>query len=320
MKKRDYAVKILLQEAKAIEELTKLLDDNFDHALATINEMPTGGRVVVSGMGKAGFIAMKFSATLASLGVPSFFLHPAEAVHGDLGRYTKNDVAFIMSNSGETPEILKLLPHLKKIGCPLISVTSNSSSSLGKHSDVVLMIGKHNEAGPLGLAPTTSTTAMLALSDALAMSFIEMRGMSHEDFARFHPGGDLGRSLTLVSDIMRTGEFNCVVPTNMKVREVIHQISITKGRPGAACVVDNAGKLFGIFTDGNLRRCLEKDSDFLDHPVSDYASQNPKSIHKDKLAQEALRIMSEHKIDQLLVLDDSGALAGLIDIQDLVNY
>lgn len=320
MTTNKYAKKILMAEAKAIESLCLLLDDNFDHALSTIREMQLGGRVIVSGMGKAGFIAMKISATFASLGVPSFFLHPSEAVHGDLGRYTKNDVSVILSNSGETPEVLRMLPHLKEIGCPLISITSSKASTLAKHSDIVLAFGKYDEAGPLGLAPTTSTTVMLALGDALAMTLIESKGFSHKEFARFHPGGDLGRSLTLVSDIMRKGDENCVVPKAMKTREVIHRISSTPGRPGAACVADENGKLFGIFTDGNLRRCLEKHSDFLDRPVSDFAGTNPKIIESDKLVQEALRIMSEHKIDQLIVSDKEKNILGLIDIQDLVGF
>lgn len=317
---RNYAKKILAAEAQAISGLCDLLDENFDNAISTIKEMPIGGRVIVSGIGKAGFIAMKFSATLASIGVPSFFLHPAEALHGDLGRYTKNDVAFIMSNSGETPEIISMLPHLKKIGCPLISLTSKKESTLSKHSDITLVLGLIVEVGPLGLAPTTSTTAMLALSDALAMTFIENRGLSHSDFAKYHPGGHLGRTLTLVSEIMRTGEGNCILLAHTKVREAVHRITITKGRPGAACVVDQNGKLIGIFTDGNLRRCLEEHADFLDHPISDFATKNPKSIYQEKLAEEALRIMSEHKIDQLIVVDQDDKPIGLIDIQDLVNF
>ena len=319
MKTTEYARNVLLIEAKAIEKLSDGLDENFAHAVNTIMEIPQGGRVIVSGMGKAGFIAMKISATLASLGVPSFFLHPSEAVHGDLGRYTKNDVSMILSNSGETPEILRLLPHLKQIGCPLISITGSKNSSLAKHSDVVLPIGKLEEAGPLGLAPTTSTTVMLALGDALAMTIVENKGLSPKEFAKFHPGGDLGRSLTLVSEIMRSGEENCIVPLDMKTREVIHKISTTKGRPGAACVADARGKLFGIFTDGNLRRCLDNNQDFLDRPISEFATRNPKIIYKDKLVQEALRLMSDNKIDQLIVSDQEGSILGLIDIQDLVD-
>lgn len=320
MSKRAYAQEILQQEANAILRVGGLLNESFDHALATICEMPVGGRVIVSGMGKAGFIAMKFSATLASIGVPSFFLHPAEAVHGDLGRYSKNDIAFIMSNSGETPEILSILPHLKRIGCTLISLTSSKESSLAKHSDVTLEIGKTEEVGPLGIAPTTSTTVMLAMSDAIAMALIDHSQYSKQDFARFHPGGDIGRSLTLISEIMRTGDSNCIVPYNMKTREVIHKISITKGRPGAACVIDESDKLFGIFTDGDLRRCLEEQKDFLDRPIVEFATKNPKVIYQSKLAQEAFRIMSENKIDQLIVIDEAKYVLGLVDIQDLVNF
>lgn len=320
MNLREYARNVLLSEAKAIEALGSRLDESLEHALRTMMEIPQGGRVIVSGMGKAGFIAMKISATLASIGTPSFFLHPSEAVHGDLGRYNKNDVAMILSNSGETPEILRLLPHLKQIGCPLISITSSKDSNLAKHSDIALCYGKVEEVGPLKLAPTTSTTVMLALGDALAMTLMEAKGFSPVEFARFHPGGNLGRSLTLVSDIMRSGEMNCIVPKDMKTREVIHRISETKGRPGAACVADSDGRLFGVFTDGNLRRCLEQHADFLDHPISDFTTQSPKVITPDKLVQEALRIMSDHKIDQLIVVDQERNILGLIDIQDLVNF
>lgn len=316
----NYAKNILASEAEAIQRLSNLLDDNFDHALKALSELPPGGRIIVSGMGKAGFIAMKISATLASIGIPSFFLHPSEAVHGDLGRYTKSDISLILSNSGETPEIIQMLPHIKQIGCTSVSITSSKNSTLARHSDITLCIGKQNEAGPLGLAPTTSTIVMLALGDALAMSVLEKKGFSQSDFARYHPGGDLGKSLTLVSEIMRCSEKNCIVPHNMKIRDVIHKISETKGRPGAACVADANGCLYGIFTDGDLRRCLEQDNNFLDHPVSDYAGRNPKTISSDKLVQEALRIMSEFKIDQLIVTDDNKNILGLIDIQDLVNF
>lgn len=308
---------ILSLEAKAIESVASILDEHFEHAVQLIAGIGPGGRVVLSGIGKAGFIAMKISATFASLGIPSFFLHPAEAIHGDLGRYTKGDIALIVSNSGETPEILRILPQIKRVGCSIISLTATSESNLGKHSDVVVAIGKIEEAGPLGLAPTTTTTAMLALGDALAMTVMHMRGFSKEQFARYHPGGSLGRALTLVSEVMREGDANCVVDQDMKAGDVLHRMSGTKGRPGAASIVNKQGQLVGIFTDGDLRRCLDQRGNFLELPIRELMGKNPKSIAPDKLIDEALRIMNEFQIDQLVVIDDKHIPVGLIDIQDV---
>jgi arabinose-5-phosphate isomerase len=308
---------ILRAEAEAILTLSDSLDESFRSAVQLILDMPREGRVIVSGMGKAGFIGMKISATLASTGLPSFFLHPAEAVHGDLGRYTKCDVALILSNSGETYEVLRVLPHVKRMGCSTIAITGSVDSSLGRHSDVTLSIGKIVEAGPLGVAPTTSTTLMLALGDALAMAVLKNRGLTHEEFAALHPAGNIGRLLMVVSDIMRRGDENCVAPTSATVRDVIHRITITKGRPGAAAIVDPDGTLVGVFTDGNLRRCLDERLDFLDKPVEHFMSKNPKSVRPEQLVQEALRVMTEHRIDQVIVVDAAGAPIGMIDIQDV---
>lgn len=308
---------ILRAEADAIRKLSDSLDESFRSAVQLILDMPREGRVIVSGMGKAGFIGMKLSATLASTGLPSFFLHPAEAVHGDLGRYTKCDVALILSNSGETYEVLRVLPHVKRMGCSTIAITSSVDSSLGRHSDVTLEIGKITEAGPLGVAPTTSTTLMLALGDALAMAVLKNRGLTHEEFAALHPAGNIGRLLMLVSDIMRRGEENCIAPHTRSVREVVHLITTTKGRPGAAAIVDDHGVLVGVFTDGNLRRCLDDRLDFLDQPVERYMSKTPKSVRPDQLVQEALRVMTEHRIDQVIVVDATGHPVGMIDIQDV---
>lgn len=316
---RTYASQILKLEAQALEGLCDLLDADFDRAVELIMGMSPEGRVVVSGMGKAGFVAMKISATLASTGVPSYFLHPAEAIHGDLGRYTKKDIALLLSNSGETQETVGILPHVRRIGCPVISITSDKNSALGKHSDVVLRIGVLDEAGPFGLAPTTSTTAMLALGDALAITILKQREFSKEQFALYHPGGNIGRGLMLISDVMRKGEENCIVPESMKTRDVLHRITSTKGRPGAASVIDSTGKLSGVFTDGNLRRCLEKGDAFLDLPIKKVMGAQPKTIAPNQIAQEALRLMSEFKIDQLLVVDEDRRPIGMIDIQDLID-
>jgi len=315
----NYARSVLEAEAQAILGLANSLGDSFEHAVSLIEALAPGARVIVSGIGKTGFVAMKISATLASIGVPSFFLHPSEALHGDLGRYTKNDLAFLLSNSGETPEILRIVPHLKRIGCSIISVSSDSSSKLAQHSDVALSIGKLVEAGPLGLAPTTSTTVMLALGDALAMTIFNSRDYSKEQFAFYHPGGNLGASLMPVTEVMRKGDEHCVVNQTQKAREVLHKIAVTPGKPGAASIVDQNGKLVGVFTDGDLRRCLDQNSNFLDFPIGDVMGKNPKTILKDKLAPEALRLLSANKIDQIIVVDESHTPLGMVDIQDLVD-
>lgn len=314
------ARQILALESCAITAVSDALGNEFHTAVSLIRELSPGGRLVLSGMGKAGFIAQKISATFASIGTPSFFLHPAEAIHGDLGRFTKNDVAIILSNSGETPEIARIIPHIKRFGCPIIAITSAPSSTLGKHSDVALCIGSLDEAGPHGIAPTTSTTAMLALGDALAMTVYELQGFSREQFAVYHPGGSIGRSLLKVQEMMRRGDELCVVPDTMKVKEVLHAISTTKGRPGAAAIVGADGVLTGMFTDGDLRRGLESGGAFLDSPISQFMTKNPKVIDGEKFATEALALLSHFKIDQLLVLDTDRKPVGLVDIQDLVEF
>lgn len=309
---------IIELEARALEQLAELLDQRFAAAVELVLNRTDSGRLVVSGMGKAGFVAMKISATFASTGVPSYFLHPAEAVHGDLGRFTGNDIVLLLSNSGETEEMLKLLPFIKRMGCPIISLTSRPDSSLAKHSDIVIPIGERAEAGSLGLAPTTSTTTMLALGDALAMAVQHRQNFTREQFALFHPGGNLGRSLLLVSEVMRGGEEHCLVNQEMPLRDVLSAITSTKGRPGAATVIDAEGRLQGVFTDGDLRRVLSKAENSLDVPVSNYMGTNPKTIYADQLVQEAMRIMSQYQIDQLIVVDRTDRPIGMIDIQDLM--
>ncbi len=317
--KLQYAKEVLREEAEALNALVERLDENFSYAVDLILEMRSKGHVVISGMGKAGFIGMKISATLASIGVPSFHLNPAEAVHGDLGRYTKHDLSIMLSYSGETDEVLRIVPLIKQVGCPIISMTGNENSTLARYSDVVLKLGPIVEAGPLGLAPTTSTTAMLALGDALAMSVLRLNGLSKEEFAFFHSGGSLGRSLMPVCRIMRTGDQHCIVDETVTAREVLHRITETKGRPGAATIVNAQGKLIGIFTDGDFRRCLMQRNDFLDLPISQVVSRNPKTIKPDAIAAEALRLLNTYHIDQVIVVDDSGRPVGLVDIQDLVE-
>ncbi|MGA1191122.1 MAG: KpsF/GutQ family sugar-phosphate isomerase [Bdellovibrionota bacterium] len=313
------AKEVILDEAKALQTIAENVGAEFEHSVRTISQMEEIGRVIVSGMGKCSFIGMKISATLASIGIPSFFLHPAEAVHGDLGRFTRNDIALLLSNSGETAEILELLPFLTRVGCPVISMTAHNDSTLARNSLITLALGKHKEAGPLGLAPTTSTTAMLALGDALAMALLDLKGLSERDFAGFHPAGSLGRSLLSVNEIMRKGDELCIVSAHTACREVLQKISNTRGRPGAAIVTDENNILIGIYTDGDLRRCLNTGEQFLEQPVSNHMGKDPKSVSPTTLVKEASAIMTEHRIDQLIVVDSNKEPIGLLDIQDAAS-
>jgi arabinose-5-phosphate isomerase len=274
--------------------------------------------VIVSGMGKTGIIGQKFSATLASTGTPSLFLHTAEAIHGDLGKVTAEDVVIILSNSGSTSEMKQFLPILKKIGSKIIALTGNTKSVLAKYANVVLDVSVEKEACPLGLAPTASTTATLALADALAVCLLEIKGFKEKDFAFFHPGGALGRRLLLrVDDIMRRGQGAPVVKMNEKVSAVL--LKITAGRAGSATVVDNQGKLAGIFTDGDLRRNLESDNQLPLRKVSLVMTKNPTFVDKDMLAAEAMRILQDKRIDEIPVVDKNRRPVGLLDVQDLLK-
>ena len=278
------------------------------------------GRVVTAGMGKAGFIAQKVSATLASTGTPSIFLHPAEAIHGDLGRVDAGDLLLAVSKSGETQELLVMLPHVKAVGVPLAAVTQTVDSTLGRHSDLVLELGRIDECGPYGLAPSASTTAMLALGDALALVVQEGRKFGPDEFARFHPGGDLGRRLMKVGELMRTGERCPQVRSGSTVLQAIEIMTRTPGRPGATSVVDPQGRLLGFFTDGDLRRLIEKGlANPRERRIDEAMTQNPRSIRPDTFALEALALLHQFAVDQLPVVDDDGRLLGLLDVQDLLN-
>ncbi len=311
---------ILRDEAKAVAQVADLLGVSFDAAVKLVLELPPSGRVVVTGLGKAGIIAQKISATLASTGTSSFYLHPTEALHGDLGRFHKTDLAIVLSNSGETPEIIQLLPQLRAVGVPIVAITSSDNNTLAQHSDVILIIGKLNEAGALGLAPTSSTTAMMALGDALALVVLNARGFTAEQFAFNHPAGNLGRALMKVSEVMRSGAQQCVVRESELVKDVLRKISLTAGRPGAAAIVDASGTLVGVFTDGNLRRCLESGSAFLDAPIASVMGKNPKCIGADRFAKEALAMLVQLHIDQLLVVNARNQPIGLVDIQDVAGW
>ena len=310
------AKEVLDIEACAIRDLKSQIGKNFVKALDLI--LKTKGRVVVSGMGKTGIIAQKFSATLASTGTPSLFLHTAEAIHGDLGKVTSEDAVIIISNSGSTEEMKQLLPLLKKIGAKIIALTGNTKSILAKYSDVVLDVSVRKEACPLGLAPTASTTATLAMADALAICLLELKGFREKDFAFFHPGGALGRRLLLkVEDIMRRGRENPVVNEESKVSQVL--LKITQGRAGSATIVDKQGRLKGIFTDGDLRRHLGIDTRLTARKIKEVMTKNPTVVHKDMLAAEAMRILQEKKIDEVPVVDKNRRPVGLLDVQDLLK-
>ncbi len=310
------AKEVLDIEAEAIRGLRPRIGKDFEKALNLI--LKTKGRVVVSGMGKTGIIAQKFSATLASTGTPSLFLHTVEAIHGDLGRVTSDDAVIILSNSGSTEEMKQFLPLLKKIGAKIIALTGNPKSILAKNSDVVLDVSVKKEACPLGLAPTASTTATLAMADALAVCLLELKGFKEEDFAFFHPGGLLGKRLLLrVEDIMRCGRANPVVAENKKISEVLFKI--TQGRAGSATVVNKKGKLSGIFTDGDLRRHLEVDPNLSRRQVKEVMTKNPTTVSPQMLAVEAMRILKDKKIDEVPVVDKHNRPIGLLDVQDLLK-
>ena len=310
---------MLQMEAEAILDLIPRIDDHFDAAVEMI--LACQGRVVMTGMGKSGIIAHKISATLASTGTPSFYLHPAEGIHGDLGMVTADDVVIAMSNSGETGEVLNILPSLRRIGAKLIAMVGNAESTLAKNSDVVLDVGVKREACPLGLAPTSSTTAALAFGDALAMALMGKHHFTSKQFAVFHPGGSLGRKLLLtVGDIMHSGSENPVVKGTATVTEAL--FIITDKGLGAVSVVDDNNIMIGLLTDGDIRRGLSKGVDFLKRPVTELMTKSPKFITKEKLAAQALHIMESHTpkpITVLPVLDEERHVIGLLHMTDLVR-
>ena len=314
LKKR--AKEVLRIEADSIRQLISRIDKDFEKAIEFIYACK--GRVVVTGMGKAGIIGQKISATLASTGTPSLWLHSAEAIHGDLGRVKEEDVIIVISNSGETEEIVDLVPLIKKIGLTLIAITGNKKSTLAKNSDAVLDVSIKVEACPLGLAPMASTTSMLAMGDALCAALMDKRKFKKSDFAFLHPGGSLGRQLLLkVEDIMRKSSSNPVVKETRKVKDVL--LAITTARAGSATVVDQNGKVKGIFTDGDLRRHLGIDPGLLEKKVKDVMTKNPRTLRKGCLAVEALRILQEYKIDEIPIVDERARAIGLVDVQDLLK-
>ena len=308
------ARQVLDIEARAIQHLMTRLDASFTDAVAMI--LACRGRVVVSGIGKSGHVARKIASTLASTGTPAFFVHPAEASHGDLGMVTRDDVFIGLSNSGESGELLAILPVLKRQGAKLIAMSGNPQSSLAAQSDVHLYAGVEMEACPLNLAPTASTTAALALGDALAVALMRARGFTRDEFALSHPGGALGRRLlTLVSDVMRTGAAIPSVKENVTIVEAMLESS--RGAMGMTAIVDAARRVIAIFTDGDLRRAIEKGVDLKRSPVGQVMTAGPRTIRPDRLAAEAVEIMERNKVNQLLVVDGDGVLVGALNMHDL---
>jgi arabinose-5-phosphate isomerase len=311
---RETARKVLEIESQAILELRDRLDASFDRALDLL--FACSGRVVVTGMGKSGIIGEKISATFASTGTPSLFLHPAEAIHGDLGRIVKGDAVLALSNSGETEEVLSLVPSVKRLGVPLLALTGNPRSTLAQTAEVHLDVSIREEACPLGLAPTASTTAALAMGDALAMALIERRGFTVEDFAVLHPGGRLGKKLLRVEDVMHTGDQIPRVSPTTAMKDVLFEM--TRKRLGMTTVVDAAGRLLGVLSDGDLRRQMERHGyALLDKTAAECMTTSPITIGRRDLATLALNVMESRKVTCLVIAGEQGGIDGVVHLHDL---
>jgi arabinose-5-phosphate isomerase len=315
-KLKELANRVLAIEAEAVTRLAARIDDRFVRACRLM--LDCRGRIVVLGIGKSGHIGGKIAATLASTGTPAFFVHPAEANHGDMGMITAQDVVVALSNSGETDEILTLLPLIKRLGVPLIALTGNAGSTLGKAADVHIDVSVPQEACPLGLAPTSSTTATLAMGDALAVALLEARGFTAEDFARSHPGGRLGRRLLLlIDDVMHVGDQMPRSAPDDLLKEALLEMS-RKGL-GTTVVVDRDERVLGVFTDGDLRRTLDRQLDVHAARVAEVMTRDCKTIAPGTLAAEALRMMQQHKINALPVVSSAGTLVGVLNMHDLLR-
>ena len=311
-----WARRVLATEAKAIASVAEKLDGGFLDALEALHRVK--GRIIVTGIGKPGFIAQKLSATLASIGLASFYVHPAEAAHGDLGRVRSDDVVVALSNSGTTDEVVRLLVPLRRLGVRLIVVTGDRESVLAKAADIVVDIGQLDEACPMGLVPTASSAALHAVTDALAMTLAWRRDFSASEYALYHPGGKLGRSVLKVSELMRTMNANPLVRHDASLAEVVVVMPNTPGRPGAANVVDRKGRLVGIFTDGDLRRLAEQKRLKLETRVSEVMARHPRCVRPDELVLAAAALMREARVDQLPVVNAEGVAVGLLDVQDIL--
>ena len=318
---RDKAQAVFDVEIAALRRTRERLDGAFDEAVELFRAtLAAGGKLVVTGVGKSFHIGQKIAATLTSTGAPAAVLHPSEAMHGDLGILRPEDAVLALSYSGESDELVNLLPVLKRTGVRIVALTGDPAATLAKHSDVVLDGSVEREACPFNLAPTASTTVALAIGDALAIALLEARGVSREDYASFHPGGAIGRALLLkVDDIMRAGDRLAAVPATATVRDAV--IAMTKVQAGAVAVIDAARRVVGLFTDGDLRRYLAGGAtDVQTRPVVDLMTKNPSSVLSGRLAADALAIFQKHRFDDLVVLNADGTLAGMIDIQDLPKF
>lgn len=319
----EIARRVLRMEADGVRALADRLDGRFAAAVETLYRCR--GRVIVTGMGKSGLVGRKIASTLASTGTPAYFLHPAEGVHGDLGMVARDDVVLALSNSGETDEVLAVLPVIKRLGVPLVLLTGDPGSTLARQADVVVEVAVAAEACPMNLAPTVSTTAALAMGDALAMALLELRGLRPEDYAAIHPSGSLGwKALFTVGDLMHTGEAVPVVPTIATMKEAIGEM--TAKRLGMTTVVDTEGRLAGVITDGDLRRLQLAGGAFLDRPAGECMSRNPERIDRDELAVRALSLMETHAIDgeprpitSLVITDAAGRPQGVIHLHDILR-
>ncbi len=310
----EHARQAIDAEITALGILKDQLDGTFETALEAM--LACEGRVIVSGMGKAGLIGQKIAATFASTGTPSFFMHPAEALHGDLGMITRGDVCLFLSNSGESEEITKLLPFVRRVGCRVVGITGNRRSTMAAHCEIVLYLGAIAEACPLGLAPTATTTAILALGDALAVCLMRRRGFREADYARVHPAGALGRKVAPIESVMRVGDAVAKVPAGATIAETL--IAMTRARTGAAVVVGDGGALEGIFCDGDLRRGLEADPDFLKRTVGGAMVRQCRRVPAGALAGDVLALMREQRIADVPVVDGEGRVVGLADLKGLV--
>lgn len=309
--------RVVEAEIRALQSLVSKLDLQFAKAVEAI--LGCKGHLVVCGMGKPGFIAQKISATFASTGTPSFYLHPGEALHGDLGRVSKRDVVLLLSNSGRTEEMIRLMAPLERIGARTILMTGDIDSPLADRADLLLDIGKVEEACPLGLAPTSSSTVLLALGDALAVAVMESRDFGPEEWALYHPGGALGTRVMRVREVMRTGESNPIVRKNEPLSRAVAVMTQTPGRPGATNVVDGRGRLVGIFTDGDLRRLFEQSEADPDRPVGEVMGKDPTTVEEGMLLGEAAKVLRDRHVDQVPVVNERGRLVGMLDVQDLLD-
>ena len=318
MSDRDIARDVLGIEAEAIRRLAGQLDEQFDAAVEMIDACT--GRVIVTGMGKTGIIGRKIAATLASTGTPAYFVHPEEALHGDLGMIVRDDIVLALSNSGETEEVLRvvtLIETIKKIGARIIAMTSNGASTLASHADIVINITVEREAGPMNLVPTASTTAALAMGDALCVALLCRKGFSPEDYAFYHPGGSLGRKLLKIQHVMRRQNVTPVVSENALIIDALHEVS--RAHAGTVSVVDAKGRLVGVFSDGDLRRSIEKDEGAPRKPIGQFMTKDPTTVTPETLVAEALRTVVDRDIGALIVVDPDNKPIGIVDERDLLG-